>query len=218
VQAGKQAPFIGLFYDTSTLQYNSWGEHIDLTTNRGREWFYESIRDFFSHIPPRHWAMIDGKPVIFLYSSAFAVAHDQSCIDYVRQAFARDFGGRVPYIVREISWRAQSDNVYAWGGALGLKNPGVASLGPGYNDSAVPGRLPLIVGREGGALFERNWTRLLWNPSRIVAIETWNEYHEATDIAASSEYGRAYIELNRNMSICSKRVSGRHCPGANIPT
>jgi hypothetical protein len=120
VQAGKQPPFIGLFYDTSTLQYNSWGEHIDLTTNRGREWFYESIRDFFSLIPPRHWAMIDGKPVIFLYSSAFAVAHDQSSIDYVRQAFARDFGGRVPYIVREISWRAQSDNVYAWGGALGL--------------------------------------------------------------------------------------------------
>jgi hypothetical protein len=197
VQAGKQPPFIGLFYDTSTLQYNSWGEHIDLTTNRGREWFYESIRDFFSLIPPRHWAMIDGKPVIFLYSSAFAVAHDQSSIDYVRQAFARDFGGRVPYIVREISWRAQSDNVYAWGGALGLKNPGVASLGPGYNDSAVPGRTPLIVGREGGALFERNWTRFLWNPSRIVAIETWNEYHEATDIAGSGEYGRAYIELNR---------------------
>jgi hypothetical protein len=197
VQAGKQPPRIGLFYDTSTLQYNSWGEHIDLTTNRGREWFYESIRDFFSLIPPRHWAMINGQPVVFLYSSAFAVAHDQSSIDYVRQAFARDFGGRVPYIVREISWQVQSDDVYAWGGALGLKNPGVASLGPGYNDSAVPGRVPLIVDRDGGAFFERNWTRFLWNPSRIVTVETWNEYHEATDIAASGEYGRTYIELNR---------------------
>jgi hypothetical protein len=141
--------------------------------------------------------MINGQPVVFLYSAAFAVAHDQSCIDYVRQSFARDFGGRVPYIVREVSWRVQSENVYAWGGALGLKNPGVASLGPGYNDSAVPGRTPLIVNRESGALFERNWTRFLWNPSRIVAIETWNEYHESTDIAASREYGRAYIELNR---------------------
>ena len=196
-QAGKQPPRIGLFYDTSTLRYNSWGDHIDLTTDFGREWFYESIRDFFSLIPPRHWALIDGRPVVFLYSSAFAVAHDQSCIDYVRQSFARDFAGRVPYIVREISWQAQSDNVYAWGGALGLRNPGVASLGPGYNDSAVPGRTPLIVDRQGGAFFERNWTRFLSNPSRLVAVETWNEYHEATDIAASREYGRAYIELNR---------------------
>src|SRR5437667_7137294 len=192
VQAGKQPPRIGLFYDTSTLQYNSWGEHIDLTTNRGREWFYESIRDFFSLIPPRHWAMINGQPVVFLYNSSFAVAHDQSCIDYVQQAFARHFGGRVPYLVREISWRVQSDNVYAWGGALGLKNPGIASLGPGYNDSAVPGRTPLIVDREGGTFFERNWTRFLSSPSRIVAVETWNEFHEATDVAASKEYGPAY--------------------------
>jgi hypothetical protein len=196
-QAGKQPPRIGLFYDTSTLLYNSWGEHIDLTTDRGREWFYETIRDFFSLIPPRHWAMINGQPVIFLYSAAFAVAHDQSCIDFVKLSFARDFGGRVPYIVREISWQVQSDNVYAWGGALGLKNPGVASLGPGYNDSAVLGRTPLIVDRQGGAFFERNWNRLLWNPSRIVAVETWNEYHEGTDIAASKEYGRTFIELNR---------------------
>ena len=197
LQAGKQPPCIGLFYDTSTLQYNSWGEHIDLTTARGREWFYESIRDFFSLIPPRHWAMINGQPVVFLYNSSFAVAHDQSCIDYVKQAFARDFGGRVPYLIREISWRVQTDNVYAWGGALGLKNPGIASLGPGYNDSAVPGRTPLIVDRQGSGFFERNWTRFLWNPSRVVAVETWNEYHEATDIAASKEYGRAYIELTR---------------------
>src|SRR5262249_37377839 len=32
---------------------------------------------------------------------------------------------------------------------------------------------------------------------RLVHIETWNEYHEGTDIAASREYGRQYIELNR---------------------
>jgi hypothetical protein len=28
-------------------------------------------------------------------------------------------------------------------------------------------------------------------------IETWNEFHEGTDVAASMEYGRQYIELNR---------------------
>lgn len=197
VAEGKHPPRIGLFYDTSTLQFNAAGERIDLTTARGQAWFYESVRDFFSLVPPRHWAMIDGRPVIFLYSAAFAVAHDQRCIDFLTSSFTRDFGGRKPYIVREISWQAETDQVYAWGGALGLKNPGTASLGPGYDHSAVPGREPLIVPREQGTFFERNWLAFLRRPSRLVMIETWNEYHEGTDIAASRQYGRDYIRLNR---------------------
>ena len=194
---GKHPPAIGMFYDTSTLQWNVANQRIDLTTDYGREWFYESVRDFFSLVPPKHWAMIDGKPVVFLYAAAFAARLDQTCIDYLRTSFARDFGGRAPFVVREISWQVQAENVYAWGGALGLKNPGVASLGPGYDHSAVPGRVPLIVNREAGAFFERNWVRFLRRPSKLVMIETWNEYHEGTDVAASKEYGRQYIELNR---------------------
>lgn len=197
VREGRNAPRIGLFYDTSTLQFNASGKHIDLTTAEGREWFYETVRDFFSLVPPRHWAMIDGKPIVFLYASGFAAAHDQSCIDFLASSFARDFGGRIPFVVREISWQVSSDQVYAWGGALGLKNPGVASLGPGYDHSAVMGRDPLVVPREGGAFFERNWLSFLRRPSRMVMIETWNEYHEGTDVAASREYGRQYITLNR---------------------
>ena len=194
---GKHPPAIGMFYDTSTLQWNVANRQIDLTTDYGREWFYESVRDFFSLVPPKHWAMIDGKPVVFLYAASFAAKHDQTCINYLRTAFARDFGGRAPFVVREISWQVQTENVYAWGGALGLKNPGVASLGPGYDHSAVPGRVPLVVSREGGAFFELNWVRFLRRPSKLVMIETWNEYHEGTDVAASREYGRQYIELNR---------------------
>ena len=198
VLQGQRPPAIGLFYDTSTLHYNNSGQQIDLTTDYGRQWFYETVRDFFSLVPAKHWAMIEGKPVIFLYAAAFAAQHDQSCIDFLRTSFARDFGGREPFVVREISWQVQTENVYAWGGALGLKNPGVASLGPGYDHSAVPGREPLIVSREGGAFFERQWIKFLRKPSRHVMIETWNEYHEGTDVAASREFGRQYIDLNRH--------------------
>lgn len=195
--ADQKPPAIGLFYDTSTLEWNAARRRIDLTTDYGRRWFYESIRDFFSLVPARHWATIEGRPIVFLYSASFAAAHDQTCMDYVREEFARDFSGAVPYIVREISWNVRADNTYAWGGAISLRNPGVAALGPGYDHSAVPGREPLIVPREDGAFFERQWIRFLRAPSRLVHIETWNEYHEGTDIAASREYGRQYIELNR---------------------
>ncbi len=194
---GRHPPRIGLFYDTSTLQYNHARRHVDLTTDAGRQWFYATIRDFFSLIPPRHWAMIDDRPIVLLYASNFARNHDQACIDYVAREFPKEFGGRRPWIVREISWRVQADDTVAWGGALGLKNPGVASLGPGYDHSAVPGRTPLVVDRQGGRFYEQNWLRFLRRPSSFVMLETWNEFHEGTDIAESREYGRQYLELTR---------------------
>ena len=197
IHEGKQPPAIGLFYDTSTLQNNSWGVHVDLTTEYGKQWFYASIRDFFSLIPPRLWALIDGRPVIVLFSASFARAHDQGCIDFVKSEFPRQFGGRVPYIIREVSWRVEADNVYAWGGAVHPNFLGIAEIGPGYDHSAVPGRAPLVVPREGGKFYEKAWLKVLRRAPRIVILETWNEFHEGTSIAESREHGRQYIDLTR---------------------
>ena len=197
VREGRRPPRLGLFYDTSTLQHNRWGYHADLTTDYGRRWFYATLRDFFSLIPPKHWAMIDGHPLILLYSASFAARHDQSVMDFAKAEFAREFGGRTPWIVREVSWQVKTDDTVAWGGALGLKNPGVASLGPGYDHAAVPGRAPRVVARRAGEFYEENWRKFLRRPGNFVMVETWNEFHEGTDVAASREYGRRYIELTR---------------------
>jgi hypothetical protein len=78
-----------------------------------------------------------------------------------------------------------------------LKNPGIAELGPGYNDTAVYGRKPLIQDRNGGKFYEESWLKLLRRPSDFVMIETWSELHEGTDICETKEYGRQYIELTR---------------------
>ncbi len=197
IQEGKQPPAFGLFYDTSTLRHNSWNVHADLTTDYGKRWFYASIRDFFSLIPPRLWALIDGRPIVVLYSASFARAHDQGCIDFVKSEFPRQFAGRVPYIIREVSWRVKADNVYAWGGAVHPNFLGVAEIGPGYDHSAVPGRSPLVVAREGGKFYEKAWLSVLKRAPKIVILETWNEFHEGTSIADSREHGRQYIELTR---------------------
>ena len=205
LREGLNPPRIGMFYDTSTLQYNDWGYHADLTTNYGRDWFYATIRDFYSMIPPKHWAMIDGRPIVLLYTAAFAKHYDQSVIDYTKEQFAREFAGRIPYIAPEVSWNVKADNKVAWGGALGLKEPGIASLGPGYDHSAVRGRSPLVVDRRGGKFYEEQWEKFLKHPSKIVLLETWNEFHEGTDIAASRENGRQYIELTRKYADRFKR-------------
>jgi hypothetical protein len=197
LREGRRPPRLGLFYDTSTLQFNEWGTHIDLTTDYGKRWFYATVRDYFSAIPPQHWAMIDGKPIVLMYAAAFAKKHDRGFIDYTREQFRKEFGGREPYLAPQDSWQLKGDNTCAWGGAFGLRNPGIGELGPGYNDTAVYGRKPLIADRHGGRFYETNWLKFLRRPSNFVMIETWSEFHEGTDICESKEYGRQYIELTR---------------------
>jgi hypothetical protein len=77
----------------------------------------------------------------------------------------------------------------------------VAALGPGYDHSAVPGRTPLVVDRRDGQTYIDRWLKILSLPAEIrpwmVHVETWNEWHEGTDIAHSCEYARSYIVLTR---------------------
>ena len=91
---------IGLFLDTSILN------NEDLTSERGKQIFYATIRDYYSRIPPRYWAAIDNRPVVWLYDAQKVSAFDQSTFDYVYDHFAQDFGGLRPWIVREWQWYA----------------------------------------------------------------------------------------------------------------
>ena len=204
LREGRRPPRLGLFYDTSTLENNTWRQHIDLTTDFGKRWFYATLRDFFSCIPPRHWALMDGRPIVLMYSAAFAKAHDQGFVDFARAQFEREFG-RDFWLAPQDSWQVRADAVCGWGGALGLRNPGIGELGPGYDHSAVPGRAPLVVAREGGRFYERQWTRFLRRPSQFVMLETWNEFHEGTTLCESREYGRQYIELTRHYTDLFRR-------------
>ncbi len=200
-KGGPLPPKIGLFYDTSTLMIGRYPQKkdgkIDLTTPGGRDWFYVTIRDFFSMIPPDKWARVDGKPVIFLYSGSFAAAIDDKLFEDMRARFKRDFATDV-YLVRHSDWPGRADAWYQWGGALGIQfGDHVAGLGPGYDHSAVPGRQRLVVDRDGGRFYSQQWQALLAMHPRqrpwIVHVETWNEWHEGTDIARSQEHGDQYI-------------------------
>lgn len=205
---GGKPPAIGMFYDTSILDWNQFNPdgtnyHVDLTTDFGKDWFYTAIRDFWSLIPPAKWARIDGRPIIFLYEAAFVKAQDpERQFAYVKKRFLEDFGVE-PFIVKSSGWKGEADATYSWGGAVSgpIIFRDVIALGPGYDHSAVPGRQPLIVDRRDGATYIERWSKVLQlDPKRrpwMVHVETWNEWHEGTDVAASREYGRAYIALTK---------------------
>jgi len=207
---GLEPPGIGLFYDTSILKWNGFRRgggnyHVDLTSDFGKDWFYTAMRDFFSFIPPEKWARVSGRPIVFLYAAAFAKAQDPGQFDYVKRRFSEDFGVE-PFIVKAQDWKGTADAIYSWGGAVNgpLIYRRVVGLGPGYDHSAVPGRAPLIVERLDGKTYIDRWTKVLGlNPAHrpwMVHVETWNEWHEGTDVAESREYGRSYIVLTRLFS------------------
>ena len=218
VRAGKRPPKIGMFYDTSTLRHNPGRFHIDLRTSAGRLWFYGTIRNFFSHIPGKHRACIDGKPLVFLYAPAFAKGVDDTLFPELRQRFRADFGTDL-YLVKMRGWPGPADSVYMWGGALQPQYLDVAAIGPGYDHSAVPGRSPLVRDREEGIFYTRGWERLLASPAAwrpwLVHVETWNELHEGTEVCETKEYGREYIQLTRRFADSfhiRRRVPPEHLP------
>lgn len=195
---------IGLFCDTTILN------NEDLTTPRGKEMFYATIRDFYSRIPPIHWAAIDNKPVVWLYDTQRVGNFNQSTFDYVYEQFPKDFGGFKPYIVREIQWyqaRGETNEVikteglYGWGAAPWGFNVDtrytVAQVGPGFGNTQFGGPNRIFTDRRDGKYYEENLILALRSRRKILAIETWNELGEASGILETIEYGRQYIELTR---------------------
>jgi hypothetical protein len=200
---------VGLFYDTTILA------NADLTTRSGKEYFYINVRDFYSRIPPRLWAAIDNRPVVWLYDTIWVSAFDQSSIDYLSERFAQDFGGLRLFIVRESQWQyskgvvpggpVTSDGLYAWGAAPFGYNPSpeltIAQVGPGFKNTQYctggPERNCFDVDREGGARYERQLQEAVASSRKILAVETWNEFSEGTDVQETVETGRQYIELTR---------------------
>jgi hypothetical protein len=196
---------IGLFLDTTILN------NEDLTSDRGKQIFYASIRDYYSQIPPHLWAAVGGQPLIWLYDAQKVAAFDRSTFDYVYDRFGQDFGGLRPYIVREDQWyteRAptnrviQTEGVYVWGAAPFGYNPDprytIDEVGPGFDNTrlgAGPNRFN--TDRQDGAYFRQGLDQALNSGHRILAIETWNELGEGSGILETREFGRQYLDILR---------------------
>jgi hypothetical protein len=212
--AGTKPPDIGMFFDTGLIGRWPKGQR-DLTKPENEARFYDLVHTFFTTLPRDQWALVDGRPVLWMWASWFDISFDQSFFDYVSGRFRNDFGVR-PYIVAESSWRFATraghppdatqpihiDNFYTWGAALdGYRDTGtgVASVGPGYDERELdgPGRSGRFADRAGGRFYSRNFEQALASGRRLIVIETWNEFHEASDIADSAEYGRTYIDLTK---------------------
>jgi hypothetical protein len=97
--------------------------------------------------------------------------------------------------------RAQALNVRTYhlllGNAVG-RRIWVATVSPGYDDTHLDdGRVPRVSDRAGGQFYGRQWQAALDNRADWIAITSWNEYLENTEIEATALYGNLYLTLTR---------------------
>lgn len=202
---GPRGVKLGLFYDTSTLLNRVRGVapangRADLSTARGKDLFCGTVIEYFARIPRHLWGRMRGRPLVVLYSSGFAARWDRGLGRVLRARFANRFEGEQPFLVADASWGdIGQDRTTQWGAALAGPRlfDGVAQIGPGYDDSPVPGRSTPIRERENGAFYTNAWRAAIKHRPELVLIETWNELHEGTEICETIETGRSYIRLTR---------------------
>lgn len=216
---GKTNPKVGMFYDTSTLTFESpfnytQGAKLDLTSEPGQKQFYATIRDFFSLIPPRHWAMWEGFPIVWLYAGEFASQHDDQLLPSAKERFKADFGGLEPMFVAHLDWEgANPEWIYRWGGAIQPSFLSVSSVGPGFDNSGAEGKPRghnVRRDRAAGEFYKAAWERALRSDGFITVVETWNELHEGTEICPTREYGTEYLDITR-------RYAQRFRSGETVP-
>jgi hypothetical protein len=195
---GVVPPRFGLFLDTASFRLQLGGRKPDLTKPNERAMVYKMISDYWRLVPRDFWALVDGKPLVFFYTADAVSDYNQRTFDTINLFFQRDFG-TTPFIIRESSWdKVRTDGAYVWGVAFGGPRTmnQVGSLGPGYNDRAVANRpIKQFRDRECGDVYNAAWDEIATSGVRIAAIETWNEWHEATEVAPSYEYSRHFLDM-----------------------
>ena len=178
---GRDRPRVAPAIDPSELQ------GADLTAEEGRKRLYGAIRGFYSRFPPRAWAVVDGRPILWLLPPS-GVKYDKDLTAALQASARADFDGRELFVVADVSWQGlPADRSFAWGAAhAGPRELPVVSVGPGCAKPERP--------REEGRFYERSWYVALRLEPRWLAIETWNGSAEGTDVGESKEHQRKYLE------------------------
>lgn len=183
---GRDRPRLAPALDPSAVK------ETDLTGEEGRSRLYALLRAFYSRVPPRAWALADGRPIAWLLPPPPGTKFDKGLAEALNERAKGDFGGRTLFWVADVSWDGlPADRTFAWGAAhAGPRELPVVSVGPGCAKPARP--------RDDGKFYERSWYVTLRLEPRWVAIETWNGAAEGTDVAESAEHKRKYLEATEH--------------------
>lgn len=194
---GRDFPKLSLMFDTLSLSHKVvFPEgHADLTKPEDIAMFVRGWTHPLSMIPPRFRFHYDGKPVCMTYASEPVSKYDDQTFRYLRETMTETLGTDV-YMIAKQGWfkKFLRNDQFQWGAALHgtlsvvtADNPvtEIATLGFGYDESAVPDRTEKRK-REIDLNRFRQEFDIAVQTATFLIFETWNEFHERTQIAPSS--------------------------------
>jgi len=213
--AGVTPPAVAMFFDT-----NSIGKK-DLTVQSNQEKVYEDISFFYKTIPLIYWARTsDLRPIIWFWIAKPLGDYDSSFFQTITRKFQEEFG-ETPYLVvgNDFPQNYSSgttligyDALYKWNGSYPNQTTDkIASISPGLDTRFILSRsVTKLIDRRNGDFYREGWIRAIECHTPWVVVETWNEFHEGTDIAESKQFGRHYLDITHELS--------RYFKAGGIPT
>lgn len=216
LQAEKRPyPLVGMFFDTESMTL-AYGSTPDMKSEDAKRTFYGMVKDFFSRIPEGFRAQVQmsderaDRPcyIIDLNTSNWLGDVDSSLISYVNERFRSDFDANLLWLgATDFKEKAPVFDGYCDTGAglaFGYDESAkirIASIGPGYDDTAIGGRNTPIRARNGGDTYRTDWDQVLSKNPNWIVVDNWNGFHEGTEICASREYGYAYVDATTVQSL-----------------
>lgn len=225
---GKPYPTLGMWLDLSSL-WNSSGPE---SAEAGKRALYAAVRDFFSRVPREFRASAQtGKPdpgrmgaVLFVDRSRNGAGLDTETAGYINERFAADFGVPLVWIASEApaGGSAEFDGIFSLGGSFVVAAPSriaIATVSPGYDDSAINASGPTVISRLDGRTYEQSWAQAVEARPHWVLCNSWNDYERATEICATREYGRHYIQATKTLSasLFGKKRTRSHYISCSVP-
>ena len=190
---GKIYPMVGMYLDASRMPEVKDAALADKT-------FYGMIKDFYTRVPLEYRAFAQTKNgqaaniVAFDYRGN-ASKLDSNVMKYCDEMFEKDFGSSIVWAVGPDYTNDDSQRI------------NIVGVNPGYDTTSYAGGKAFIYSRMDGATYEKSWANALLKKSHWVICNSWNELYGATDICASRQYGRKYIEATA--SNAKKLTSGK---------
>ncbi|MEZ6195064.1 MAG: hypothetical protein R3F20_04935 [Planctomycetota bacterium] len=179
-ELGGEPPLLALVIDTERLLapgVDEAGRDLDPAHVAGR--LDGVIRDFFAIVPPEARLRLDDFEVVFVGPS-FGVPHARDVFESLDGRGSPATAGadrRKIFFVAERSRQARRPATYDADAALmGPRGDTVVRfLGPGYDDSQIPGRGNPLRHREDTRFFAWSFDRVLLAAPTLVVID-WNDF------------------------------------------
>nr|MDO8117662.1 hypothetical protein [Candidatus Sigynarchaeota archaeon] len=222
-------PRLAMFFDTTCMK-QLWAWNMSLTGNASYDYFKlgdgPDLRDpYWQH---EFWKCIErfhdlvtgptlfdwnGYVICWLYGSNWFsdVGDPLGVFNYCKSRFQEKYGSKLLFVGPHGWMKAGIDVVCDWGACCEKNEPlympkdhGVAcgAISPGFYNIgtfSIPDVIPRLMFRDV-AIYKASWQKLIEANVAWVHIETWNEWHEGTDISWTQEYGYKWIDATREMS------------------